>query len=148
MIKPGITGKRPSIYSKWHRKYLPRECYVMDIDWVECKNDLIPRALLEVSEINHEYINKGEDPHLKTLWYVLRRTWFQRKTLEYISSNLDIPAFIVIHDDKIPLKKFLVLRITNDLNKLNWKNYQLEDILKFDPKDMTEEEYINFIKKM
>lgn len=68
MVKKETTGGRPTNYSSWHRT-LPNQCYAIDIDWVECRNGFLPKALIEASEINYEYVNEGEDPYLKTMWF-------------------------------------------------------------------------------
>ena len=145
MVKGETTGKRPTVYSEWHRKRLPKECYTMDIDWVECRGNYKPNALIEASEINYDYVNEGEDPYLKTLWYVLRRTWFQRNSMLYIASKLGISVFIVIHDNRLPLNEFLLLEITEKVNRINWKQSNPEDVKKLDVIRLTEDEYIKFL---
>ena len=153
MVKKETTGKRPSVYSEWHRERLPNNCYANDVDWVESRiyNDnghAIPVALIETSAINYEYINPGEDPFRKTLWYVLKRTRIQRTTLERLASGCGIESYIVIHGPIYPLKKFLVLHITDELNSFDWESSKFEDISRTTPILMEEKEYIKFLVDM
>ena len=143
MVKEETTGKRPSNYSLWHRT-LPNECYAMDIDWVECPGG-IPRALIEASEINYEYVNKGEDPYKKTLWYVLRRTWLQREVLYHIAKKLGIKAYIVIHEPVEKPEKFLLLEITQKLNEQDWKNSNPRDVDNLNATFLPESKYREFV---
>ena len=144
MVKEETTGGRPSNYSLWHRT-LPKKCYVMDIDWVECREGFIPKALIETSEINYEYVNEGEDPYKETLWYVLRRTWLQRSALHYIAAKLGIKAYIVIHEPVPKPEKFLVLEITQELNSLDWKNSKPKDVERLSPVMLSESDYRKFL---
>jgi hypothetical protein len=145
MVKSETTGGRPVNYSTWHRT-LPDHCYVMDVDWVETRGPShIPKGLFETSEINYKFVNSGEDPYLKTLWYVLRRTWLQRGVLLHIASQLKINAYIVIHEAIESPPHFLVLQISNDVNKHDWTNSTFSDIHKVQPILMTEQKYRNFI---
>ncbi len=136
-VKKETTGERDLKYSRWHRT-LPENCLAMDIDWVEWRDDK-PKALIEVSKINPETVGPSEDPYKKTLYYVLRRTYFQRKCLLYIANKLNIPAFIVVYDDE--LKNFLVCKIDEDLNKKNWKYSKPHDVDKLKLKFYTQEQY-------
>lgn len=143
MVKKETTGERPGNYSSWHRT-LPDKCYSCDIDWVEYRGGLV-KALIETSEINYTYVSDGEDPYLKTMWYVLRRTWFQRKVLYEIAKKLDIKAFIVVHEPESNPKNFLLLEITTELNSFNWKISDFQDINKINPLMLSEEDYRKFL---
>lgn len=117
-----ITGKRPLNYSRWHRRVLPRDCYMTDGDWFEqrVKNG----ELVSVAYIETIQIDTVEEADKR---YPL---WKSKKSLTpEIGKRMGIPAYVVWHNPECT--DFLVLRSTETK-----------------PKRMNESEYKEFIKNL
>ena len=123
MIKPERTGERASEYSLWHRT-LGSGCYVVDVDWVEYRNDRgIVAFICTTGRFNDEQHILFSKP------MVFERTKLERKIVKQLSEVMKVPGFFVMHLTDLSL--FYVY----DLDFVNVKV-------------MTLEEYGDFIKKL
>lgn len=121
MPQEEITDKRPTNYSKWHRK-LPEWCYLTDGDWFEQrkKNGVFKSVAyvetVQVKEVENANIN-----------YPL---WSSKMSLcKEIKAKANLPVFIVWHNAECT--DFLVLKLGE-----------------ITPKRMNEVEYKEFIKSL
>lgn len=95
-----ITGERPTNYSKWHRRALPRWCYMTDGDWFEQR--VIDGKLVSVAYVETIEVDEVESADIN---YPL---WESKKALnEEIEGKMKIPALIVYHNPEC--NDFLVL---------------------------------------
>lgn len=124
MPQEEITGGRPGNYSSWHRRVLPKDCYMTDGDWFEQRlkdGKLTAVAYIETIQVpSVDRAVKGEFP-----------VWSSKKSLcSEIEEKMAIPSYVVWHNAEC--NDFLIARITELTN----------------PKRMNEERYVIFLKGM
>lgn len=117
-----ITGKRPTNYSRWHRKALPDWCKVTDGDWFEQRvKEGVFRSVAYIETIQVPTVDNADANY---------PPWASKKSLCLeIEEKMGIPAYVVWHN--ADCMDFMVLRITETT-----------------PKRMNEEEYKQFIKNL
>lgn len=110
-----ITDKRPTNYSRWHRKALPKECYMTDGDWFEQR--VIGGELKSVAYIETIQVSSIAEADKD---YAL---WPSKKSLtSEIEERMGIPAYVVWHNPECT--DFLVLRITGtEAKRMNGQQY-------------------------
>lgn len=111
-------------YSDWHRKALPRWCYMTDGDWFERRTrdgEIKSVAYIETIGVPAPTVDNADKDY--SPWGAKRELCIE------IEKKMGIPAYIVWHNKDCD--DFLVLRVTETT-----------------PKRMNEKEYINFIEKL
>lgn len=119
-----ITGKRPGEYSAWHRKALPRWCYMTDGDWFEQRSR--EGKLKSVAYIETIQLSQVEEAHKHhAVWASKAKGGLTAE----IEERMGVPAYVVWHNPECT--DFLVLRI-----------------METEPKRMNKDQYIEFIKNL
>lgn len=100
-----VTGKRPTVFSEWHRAKLPDRCALADADWFEVREGRVV-AILETIQIKPEHFAEAgkwilTDPWLKS-WYPKYDDryplWETKKVvMNYLIGVTQKPFFIIYH---------------------------------------------------
>lgn len=125
------TEDRTVVYRDWHRKNLPDECKVMDVDQLEYRFDrdghIQFRAIIELTIFDPALAAGSGGPNLRDA--VKRRIFEdtnQGRCLRTLAKKLDVPALVyLIADD---LSQFWVYDIVGNQG---WWRCTLDDIKEF-----------------
>lgn len=99
-----VTGKRPTVFSEWHRKKLPDRCHLADADWFFVREVGVV-AIAETIQITGNFEKAGtwiySDPWLKS-WYPKYDPrypiWETKKVvMNYLIGVTKLPFFIIYH---------------------------------------------------
>lgn len=126
-VRVDVRGQRDLAFSEWHRKNLPRGCYVTDVDFLEYRFDangeIILKAILEVKE-----------------WHVIQPKYIEEnanfKAIKKLCEMLHLPFFVIWYDK-------------NEEGKIT--NFKLWDVFKQkkeDAKIMSPDELKKFLGKI
>ncbi len=113
-------------YNLWHYT-LPRDCYAMDIDFIEMRNiggKLTPVAIIETKYKNAEDIKD-----------------YQREVLLSIAEKLDLPCYVVYH-------RIDIIKNRGDIIGFNVGSFEVLNLRTGKTKIYNPKEYENFIKNL
>ena len=137
MSKREATNERSLILSEFFRN-IGYDNYFMDIDFIhitEINRKIVIDAIIEAKLIPFDFDVNNDEIYYEELLKRLCYSDFQRKVLRLLSVQAKIPAYFIVHDNNC--KRFLVLRVTEQLNNINWKKLK-ESVAISKLKEMTQ----------
>lgn len=129
MTRPEYSGNRDLSYSEWHRLYLPSKCYVMNLDWIEYREEWVSQELNKVAKAKKPKIValiEDKDDRAGKL-----QEW-KKEVMLQISQALNVPTYLVYHNmcrryDHRQLWKFEVVNLltnaTTIMNEPEYRNF-------------------------
>jgi len=136
---------RDKKFSLWRRKYLPRESYATDIDWLEWRKG-VPVAVIEMKRL----IGTLQTPEDALKFFCENTNGFQLEVYCKIAFCLTIPAYFIAVADQYPdaedylMATFIVYKINVPENWVKVGHY-LQGITTKKCGDFTKEQFIKFM---
>ena len=106
-VRIDVRGARELAFNNWHRKYLKRDCYVTDVDFLEYRFEygtLVLKAIIETKE-----------------WHVIQPKYVEEsanfKALKRLAEKAEIPFYYIWYktNDDNEIIKFKIWDIFNEL---------------------------------